>query len=281
MRMTTATKATNKRKRRGKKRLVITLVVLLGLLVAADFAAATAAEYQVSKQARQQFKLKDDPSVSVNGFPFLTQAIAGKYNEISVHAAGIPVANTLREVQLDAKLRRVHAPLSEVLSGNAKAIRIEEVEGQVKITATDIGRAVGIPKMGIEPVSERRVRIPEEDDESGQDDEDLRDAEPEDNTTGLRLDASTNVAGEETNVSVFAMLTLSGHKVDIRPERIELRNELTDVDVPDFVRNQIFDKFSVDLNPGALPFKVKPTAVTAESGALMVKGTAANLRFDQ
>src|SRR3954452_11794144 len=52
------------RKRRSKtvRRLVITFIVLIGLLVVADFSAAAIFEYQVSKRARDQFDLADDPA---------------------------------------------------------------------------------------------------------------------------------------------------------------------------------------------------------------------------
>jgi len=68
------------------KRMVIALLVLVGLLVAADFGAAASAESAVSRQMREQLGLVDDPSVRINGFPFLTQAAAGRYRSVDVSA---------------------------------------------------------------------------------------------------------------------------------------------------------------------------------------------------
>lgn len=277
--MTTASTETQgpKSSSRRKKKWIIIAVVLIGLLVLVDFIAATAAEYQVSKKAREQFKLQDDPSVTVHGFPFLTQAISGTYGEISVSAAGVPVADTLRELEINADLRQVHAPLSDLLSGNTKTIQIDEVEGVVKIKATDVGRAVGLPDLSIAPTSERRVRIPE--DEDDQDDADAQESEVEDTTAGVRLDASPQIAGEKTDISVFAMLTLAGNKIDVNPQRIELRNGVANIVVPSFIQDQIFKRFSIDLRPGSLPFRVTPTAVSVEEGALMLKGKAADVKM--
>ncbi|TCP54362.1 DUF2993 family protein [Tamaricihabitans halophyticus] len=273
------TTVTKPRPRRGKKKLIISLVVLLGLLVAADFVAATAAEHKVSQTAREQFDLSDDPSVTVHGFPFLYQALTGEYGEISVSAAGVPVADMLRELEINANLRNVEAPLSDLLSGNTNSIVIGEAEGQVKIKASDVGRAVGVPDLEITPVSERRVRIPE--DEDDQDDAEARENEAEDTTAGLRLDGTLGLAGQETEISVFAILTLQEQQVDVQPRRVEISNDEIDTVIPGPVQEQIFNQFSVNLDPGEMPFAVTPTALTAEDGALVVKGTASDVRFGE
>src|SRR3981189_2702919 len=122
------TDRTSKPRGRRAKKLIVVLVVLAGLLVGADFGLAAFAEHTISQKARAQLGLADDPSVSIHGFPFTTQALSGDYSQISVSAAGVRVAK-LSDVELSAELKNVTAPLSELLAGNTKAIKIGTLQG--------------------------------------------------------------------------------------------------------------------------------------------------------
>ena len=88
------------------RRLVIALLVLIGILVVADFGAAALAESAVSRQMRSQLSLADDPSVRINGFPFLTQAVSGQYSSVDVAAQRISVGQ-LQELGVRTQLRNV------------------------------------------------------------------------------------------------------------------------------------------------------------------------------
>ncbi|HEX9334606.1 MAG TPA: DUF2993 domain-containing protein, partial [Pseudonocardiaceae bacterium] len=132
---------------------IVVVVVLVGLLVGADYGLAAAAEYQVSKKMRSELNLADDPSVDIHGFPFITQAIAGDYHDITVNATGVPAKNTLRDLEVDADLHDVRVRLSDLLSGNVSQVRVDEVDGQVKVKASDIGRLLNIPDLTINPIS--------------------------------------------------------------------------------------------------------------------------------
>ena len=114
--------------------LIIILLVLAGLAVAADFGAAALAESAVSRQMRGQLGLVDDPSVRINGFPFLTQAIAGTYSSIDVDATRIPYGS-FKELEINARLNDVSAPLSMMLGPGPKTLTAATAEGIVKIDA--------------------------------------------------------------------------------------------------------------------------------------------------
>jgi len=66
------------------KALIISLVVLLGLLVVADRVTVNIAEQKVAEQIARQGGLDGTPAVDITGFPFLTQAIAGHYDDIRI-----------------------------------------------------------------------------------------------------------------------------------------------------------------------------------------------------
>jgi hypothetical protein len=71
--------------RRGR-RFVIALVIIVVLLVAIDFAARAAAENVMAGKIEQQ-GLQHKPSVSIDGFPFLTQVASRDFGQVNLAAA--------------------------------------------------------------------------------------------------------------------------------------------------------------------------------------------------
>src|SRR5262245_10138689 len=88
----TATQQPRRRKRRrGLTVLLILLFVLVVIALVADRTAAYAAARTIADQAQQQMASQhihttEKPTVSVDGFPFLTQVAAGKYKKVVIHS---------------------------------------------------------------------------------------------------------------------------------------------------------------------------------------------------
>lgn len=258
------------------KKLVITLLVLVALLVGADFGTAAIAEYQVSKQMRAQLALAEDPDVRINGFPFLTQALSGDYGDITIKANGVALGDKLHDVGLVADLYHVRLPLSDALGGRANTATIDNVEGSLRFKSSDIARLIGIPDLTIEP-------DPQEDQNSG----DAGPAQPgaggaqQDTEAPVKLSGSTDVAGKQIQVTAHAVLSLVGGQLQIATKRVELNNSaLGWLRVPDVVQQSVARLFTFRLDPGTLPFQATPTKVRVENAALVVQGTARNLTFN-
>ena len=86
-----------RRRRRGRV-LLILLAVLVALLIAADRVAAAVTENQLASKIQQSQHLSQKPSVSISGFPFLTQVISRDFGHATVDIAdfssgGVPIAN--------------------------------------------------------------------------------------------------------------------------------------------------------------------------------------------
>jgi hypothetical protein len=279
--------APRKRRSRTVRRLVITLVVLVGLLVVADFGAAAVFEYQVSKRAREQFHLSDDPAVKVGGFSFLAQAISGEYGHVTIDAKGVPVEDTLRDLEVHIELRDVQAPLGDLVSGSLKEVKVREVEGQVKVKASDVNRAIAnnknnlirsITNVKIDPVSEQDVLTDPDDRTDAEQEaaERATKAEIEDTTAGARICATVDIGGEETELCTYGIISLvEGAKMSFTPSRVELSNSVLGTSqLPPTLDAAVKQALAFPLDPGELPFTVTPTAVTVEPGVLSVKGTA-------
>jgi hypothetical protein len=266
-------------KRRGRRtrRILISVFVLVALLVGADFGAAAYAEHTVSEKARQQLNLSDDPSVTIHGFPFITQALAGNYSHISLAASGVPIKN-LKDVAVNAELTNVTAPLSDLANGNTSAIKIGDLQAQVTIKASDLNKIdplTRIEDLRIEPSSIEYVQ-------TGQDSTDPSDTSQEDqdqSQAGIRVSGYVQIAGQKIEIFCFAMIELHGTTIDILPKRLQYGNDKETTVVPQSVQQALLPNFKASFDTGSLPFAVTPTAVQVNSGSVTIKGEAENVSF--
>ncbi|MCO1659233.1 LmeA family phospholipid-binding protein [Pseudonocardia humida] len=265
------------------RRLVIALLVLAGLLVAADFGSAALAESAVSRQMRSQLGLVDDPAVRINGFPFLTQAISGTYSSVDVDASRISVGK-LQELSVSAQLRDVDAPLAMLLGSGPKTLEVGEAEGIVRVPADDLERLVpDVADLRIETLDANALEQAAED----SDDPALAELDPERSVrlvgTGT-LPASLPVSlpglsgGDEIEVTVIASLELSDGRIRTEPRDVQLGGAAQDLpNIPSALLSWFADKFEVPIDPGTLPLEVVPTDVRAVNGQLEVSGEASGL----
>jgi hypothetical protein len=251
------------------RKTLVALVVVVGLLVAADFGLAAVAEQKVATLLRTKLGVHEDPSVHINGFPFTTQALAGDYRDITIDAAHVPVKNALHDLQFHADLKGVHAPLSQLISGTAKHIPVDRLDGSVKINAADIGKRLHLDGLGMSPVPTSAVTGP-----GPISDAPPAAAERPGATAGVRLDTAINIAGQPTNITVLGLLSLQGGKLRVSAKKLSIANSLISGALPEPLQSSILDRFNFTFDPGSLPLKVVPKTVQVERGAVSVTGTA-------
>jgi hypothetical protein len=268
----------SRRRGRRAKRLIIVLVVLAGLLVGADFGLAAFAEHTISQKARDQLGLADDPSVTIHGFPFTTQALSGDYSQISVYAAGVRVEK-LSDVEISAELKDVTAPLSDLLAGNTKSIKIGTLEGAVTIKASDIARISPLDKvedLKIEPSTEEYVKTGQD---TMTDDQKKADAEVDKSSAGIRLSGYVQIAGQKVEIFCFAMIEVKNKAISISPNRLQFGNDKETTVVPAEIQKALLPNFEANINGGQLPFDVEPTSVRVNVGSVTLKGKATDVTF--
>ena len=252
--------------------LIIILLVLAGLAVAADFGAAAFAESAVSRQMRGELGLVDDPSVRINGFPFLTQAVSGTYSSIDVDATRIPYGS-FKELEINARLHDVSAPLSMLLGPGPKSITAATAEGIVKIDAADLQRLIPeAKKIRIESVDATTLQQAVE---NGAD-ASVATMSPE---RTARLVGTVDFFGQSAEIAVLATLEIDKGKPSIVPVDARLSNG-KGLPVPGSVLRQILDLFRVPLITGDLPLDVTADTFEAKDGTLQISGTARNLTLD-
>jgi hypothetical protein len=149
------------RRRRPLRTLLVVVIVLLGLLVAADFAARAVAEEVFASQVQSNgFPRK--PSVSIKGFPFLTQLAARNFQQIDLSSANVPegpvtiktVNATLNGVHLNSNFK---SGTVDRLAGSA-FISFPEVSSALQSQAGPLGALVGSAGLTLSSVGNNEVR---------------------------------------------------------------------------------------------------------------------------
>jgi len=266
------TRAKPKKKSRRGKFLVITVLVLGVLLVAADFALAAAGEYQIAQRMREKLQLNEDPSVRINGFPFILQAVRGDYQHVKIEANGVPVKDEqqgvdLRDLDVTADLRHTRVELADLLAGNVSKATIDQVDGSIKIKALDLNRLADqvtpFDKLSIEP--DNRVATPAP----------ATPGAPK-TTAAIKLSGQTNVAGKSVVVTAYGQIALVSGAIQINIDDIELDDTSLKQLIP-----QLRQALAIKIDPGALPFGATPTAVEVESGAFKLSGVVTDVPLVQ
>ncbi len=116
---------------------VAAVVVLVGLLWAADSLARSAAESLLVRNIRDAVGTESDPQVQVRGRFFLPQVLRGAYTEVDVTTRGI-TSGPLRIERVDSTLLDVRVPFHDVLLRDIRAVGIGQSEQTAVLTYTDL-----------------------------------------------------------------------------------------------------------------------------------------------
>ena len=110
---------------RAARRLIIALVILLGLLAAADRIAVGVAESKVADRLQSDRGLSRKPSVGIEGFPFLTQLAGGSLDHVTVHATDMVLQDdggqsvTVSDFRADLRDVKLEDDYSTAVAGSA------------------------------------------------------------------------------------------------------------------------------------------------------------------
>jgi hypothetical protein len=122
-----------------RKGFVIFLILLIGLVIAADRIGLWVAQDQIAKQVASQYGLDHKPTVKIKGFPFLNQALSGRYGEIDVNVGdvtqlGVHLSGTV------VTLKGVDAPLSDALHGDASHMVADTATSVATVSYADVDK---------------------------------------------------------------------------------------------------------------------------------------------
>jgi hypothetical protein len=128
-------------RRKWPLRLAIGVVVLLALLIGADRISLLVAEHVAATTFQQSQHLADTPSVSVGGFPFLTQLASGEFDDITVSVRDLTVGaaeRTLLIQRLDVDLQHV------TLSDSFHTVHARFAVADAHVSYADLSKTLGV-----------------------------------------------------------------------------------------------------------------------------------------
>lgn len=218
----------------------ISLLVVLALLVGADRLSLALTQRAVAAQLQSSGSLSSRPSVSVRGFPFLTQALSGRYDDVELSASEV-TAGGGRLSRLEASLRGVHVPLSDALSGSVSTVPVDRLRATVLMSYADITAQL----------RDRRLSVSA----SG---------------SFLRVTGSVSALGRTVSASALSSVTLSGTSVIVTAQRFEVAGKAADRVLSRALGNRL--DFVVRI--GKLPYGLRLTDVRVAGNGIVADAAA-------
>jgi hypothetical protein len=164
--------------------------------------------------------------VDITGFPFLTQALGGRYEDVRISLTadqlGQPAGTTA-----DVSLRGVHLPLADALSGAVTEVPVDRVDG----TAT-LSYALLAAQLGGDTTLAAEGDV-------------------------LRVTRTVQALGVTVPLTATGTLGLDGGDVVVDVAEAEAAG----VGVPDFVVDRAADLLDIRYTVPALPFGLQVTGV--------------------
>lgn len=221
-------------------RLLITLAVLAALLVGADRLAANAAEKAVADRLQTAYSLDREPSVQIDGFPFITQAVSGTYQDLQVTAQDISGSGVAVD-RVVVRLRDVHVPFSAVVKREVSQVHAEQGTGSVLVGYDALSARLGSRHLRVSPGQNGQVKV-----------------------TG-----TLSVLGQAVSASTQGRLSVRGRTLLLScgPEAADVAGHKVTLGA----------QFDARVPLPTLPFGVKLASVTATAEGVVISASADNL----
>jgi hypothetical protein len=221
--------------------LVVLLLLLAGVLVAVDRVAVGVAEDRVAEEVAARGALTGPPEVEIAGFPFLTQAASGEYEDIRVRLTAEELGQPAG-THADVVLRGVHLPLSDALSGQVSEIPVDRVDGTATLSYALLAERLG-----------GDTKLAQEGD-------------------GIRVTRTVEVLGLEFPLTAAGTVGLDGQDVVIDVGDASAGS----VHVPDAVLDRAADLLDLRYPVPALPFGLHLVSVTPAADGVVLQVEAAD-----
>jgi hypothetical protein len=228
--------------------LLVVLVLVLGLALLVDRVAVGFAEDQVAEQVADKGGLAGVPEVEIAGFPFLTQAVGGRYDDVRISLTAEQLGQP-EGTRADVVLHGVEVPLSSVLSGSVQEVPVERIDG----TAT-LSYALLSAQLGSDTQLEREG-------------------------DRLRITRTVEVLGQRLGLTATAQVSLEGNDLVVDVEEASGAG----IDVPDFLLDRAADQLDLRYPVPELPFGLQLTSVrlAADGVDIRVEATDTVLRASE
>ena len=134
-----------RRRRRRRRWPLITLIVIVVILVVGDRAANAYTENQMASQIQSSLGLSGKPSVTIQGFPFLTQLAARDFRTVDINASNETITASSAGSGL-LKIASLAATLHGMHIHGLNSATIDQFNASALVNFTALGDVGGIPQ---------------------------------------------------------------------------------------------------------------------------------------
>lgn len=221
------------------RKLLVVLVLLGGLLVAADRVVLALVEDGIAVQVQAGADLAEKPSVSVRGFPFLTQAAEGRYDEVRLDAQDVDRGG-VRLDDLSITAYGAEVPLSAALHDEVESVPVRRLEATALVSAVSLADGSGTSDLSVEVVD-----------------------------GALRVTGEVQVLGATVTAVATSRVRLEGTRIVVSAESLEVQGR-SSAALPRALRGALDFRVPV----GTLPYGLRLTGVTVVDGGVQVSATS-------
>ena len=217
-------------------RALLVLVVVLGaLFVIVDRVGVAVAEDRVADRIAEQGGLPGPPEVDITGFPFLTQAVSGTYDEVRIALTSADLGQP-DGTDADVALRGVEVALSDVLGGSVEQVPVDRIDGTATLSYELLSAQLG-----------GDTRLEREGD-------------------GLRITRTVELLGQQVPLTAAGDVTLDGSDLVVDVEEAAGAG----VELPAVVVDRARDLLDLRYTVPPLPFGLQLTDVRPEDDGVVV-----------
>jgi len=123
------------------RRFLTLIVVLVLLAVVVDRAACWFAQRTIAEQIQKEADLPARPDVNVAGFPFLTQVLGGRYQQIDANLTDPAVGGGLKIDTLNIRLRGVQISTSDAINGRVDSVPVDSASAVATVSFAALNAA--------------------------------------------------------------------------------------------------------------------------------------------
>ncbi|CPR11343.1 hypothetical protein BN971_02623 [Mycobacterium bohemicum DSM 44277] len=242
---------------------VIAVAVLVVGAVAVDYGTSIYAEYRLSTNVRKAANLGSDPFVAILAFPFIPQAMRGRYNQLEIKANAVEHA-AVGTATLEATMYSVDLRYASWLVRADAKLPVGRLESRIIIDSMHLGRYLGITDLMVEAPPRETNDATGGTTESGISD-----------SHGLVFSGTPTSAGFDHRVSVSVDLSIAPEDqatLVFTPTGILTGPDTANQPVPDDKREDVLRAFRHRMPRQRLPFGVAPTSEGARGSDVIIEG---------
>ncbi|CAN5215592.1 hypothetical protein BH24ACT10_BH24ACT10_19710 [soil metagenome] len=224
------------------RRLLVALVVLAGLLLIADRGLAALAHRTVAAEVQAAAGLPAEPDVDLGGFPFLPEAVAGRYDRVEVGARDVPAGEIVLD-RLDAVLLGAQVPLGEAVSGSVTRVPVEQVTARALVGYDQLEQQAADRELSFAPDAGR-----------------------------LRVTGTVEIFGQELVAVAVSRLEIVDGDLLVIAESFEVGSDLAD----SLLSGALEGRFDLRVPVQDLPYGLTMTDVDVAADGVVVLAEASN-----